>query len=143
MDVIVSNVVVGKISVFNNSVSKEIGKKKCYVCADIDFDLFENIIEQPFVYEDVSKYPQVNLDYTIICNKEMLYQDVDNILERFNDDLIISRNLKDIYASDTAKKITVNFVVGASDHTLNSEELSNFKEKFISYVKAHNLNINE
>ena len=73
----------------------------------------------------------------------MLYQDVDNMLERFNDDLIISRNLKDIYASDIAKKITVNFVVGASDHTLNSEELSNFKEKFISYVKAHNLNINE
>ena len=143
MDVIVSNVVVGKISVFNNSVSKEIGKKKCYVCADIDFDLFENIIEEPFIYEDVSKYPQVNLDYTIICNKEMLYQDVDNILERFNDDLIISRNLKDIYASDTAKKITISFVVGASDHTLNSEELSNFKEKFISYVKTHNLNINE
>ena len=143
LDVIVSNVVVGKISVFNNSVSKEIGKKKCYVCADIDFDLFENIIEEPFIYEDVSKYPQVNLDYTIICNKEMLYQDVDNILERFNDDLIISRNLKDIYASDTAKKITISFVVGASDHTLNSEELSNFKEKFISYVKAHNLNINE
>lgn len=143
LDVIVSNVVVGKISVFNNSVSKEIGKKKCYVCADIDFDLFENIIEEPFIYEDVSKYPQVNLDYTIICNKEMLYQDVDNILERFNDDLIISRNLKDIYASDTAKKITISFVVVASDHTLNSEELSNFKEKFISYVKAHNLNINE
>lgn len=143
LDVIVSNVVVGKISVFNNSVSKEIGKKKCYVCADIDFDLFENIIEQPFVYEDVSKYPQVSLDYTIICNKEMLYQDVDNILERFNDDLIISRNLKDIYASDTAKKITISFVVGASDHTLNSEELSNFKDKFISYVKAHNLVINE
>ena len=143
LDVIVSNVVVGKISVFNNSVSKEIGKKKCYACADIDFDLFENIIEEPFIYEDVSKYPQVNLDYTIICNKEMLYQDVDNILERFNDDLIISRNLKDIYASDTAKKITISFVVGASDHTLNSEELSNFKEKFISYVKTHNLNINE
>ena len=39
--------------------------------------------------------------------------------------------------------ITISYVVGSKDHTLSNEELANFKNKFISYIKGHNLNINE
>lgn len=143
LDIVVNNFVIGKVSVISNRISKEIGKKKCFVSFDIDFDLFESINENSFVYEDVSKYPQVVLDYTINTSCESLYQDVDNILDRFNDDLIVSRKLKDVYTSNNTKKITISYVVGSNNHTLTSDELSNFKSKFISYVKAHNLDINE
>lgn len=143
LDVIVNNMVVGKISVFNRNIAKEIGKKKTYVCADIDFDLFESISDANFVYEDVSKYPVVNLDYTLIVNKDILYKDVESILDRFSNELILDRKFKDVFVSDSDKKITICYLVGSRDHTLNSDELSNFKDKFISYVKSHNLSINE
>ncbi len=143
LDVIVDNVVVGKISVFNKNIAKEIGKKKTYVCADIDFDLFEEIDDKQYIYEDVSKYPSVNLDYTITVKNNTLYNDVEEILDRFSDDLIIKRSLKDIYDNGENKNITISYVVGSKDHTLSNEELANFKNKFISYIKGHNLNINE
>ena len=51
--------------------------------------------------------------------------------------------LKDIYDNGENKNITISYVVGSKDHTLSNEELANFKNKFISYIKGHNLNINE
>lgn len=143
LDVIVNNIIVGKISVFNKSIAKEIGKKKTYVCADIDFDLFEEITDKQYIYEDVSKYPSVTLDYTVIVNHGVLYNEVEDILDRFNDDLVVRRSLKDIYDDGNNKKITISYVVGSKDHTLSNDELANFKNKFISYIKGHNLNINE
>lgn len=143
LDVIVNNIIVGKISVFNKSIVKEIGKKKTYVCADIDFDLFEEITDKQYIYEDVSKYPSVTLDYTVIVNHGVLYNEVEDILDRFNDDLVVRRSLKDIYDDGNNKKITISYVVGSKDHTLSNDELANFKNKFISYIKGHNLNINE
>lgn len=143
LDIKVNNIVYGKITVFKGSIAKEIGKKKTYICADIDFDMFENMEENIYLYEDISKYPTVNLDYTIICKKELLVSDIKTILDRFNDELIIKRTFKDVYTSDIDKKITISYTVGSKDHTLNGEELSNFKDKFITYIKSHNLNINE
>lgn len=143
LDVIVNNIIVGKLCVFSKGVAKEIGKKKTYVCADIDFDLFEEITDKQYIYEDVSKYPNVNLDYTLIVNHGVLYNEVEDILDRFNDDLIIKRSLKDIYDNGENKKITISYVVGSKEHTLSNDELANFKNKFISYVKSHNLEINE
>lgn len=143
LDIIVNNIVIGKIDVFNKKISNMIGKNRCYICADIDFDAFEALNDVPFVFEDVSKYPNVNLDYTIICNPNVLYQDIEDCLDRFNDDLIIGRKLKDVYVNNDKKSITISYVVGSCDHTLSNDELLNFKAKFISYVKDHGYDINE
>ena len=99
--------------------------------------------DKQYIYEDVSKYPSVNLDYTITVKNNTLYNDVEEILDRFSDDLIIKRSLKDIYDTGENKNITISYIVGSKDHTLSNDELANFKNKFISYVRGHNLNINE
>lgn len=143
LDIVVNNSVIGKVNVFNKKISNIVGKNRCYVCADIDFDMFECLKDVNFVYSDVSKYPSVSLDYTIRIGSNVLYQSIDDCLSRFNDDLIISRSLKDIYVKDAVKSVTINYVIGSNDHTLSNDELSNFKNKFISYIKGQGFDINE
>lgn len=143
LDIIVNNSVIGKINVFNKKISNVVGKNRCYVCADVDFDMFELLNDVNFVYQDVSKYPSVSLDYTVRVNSGVLYQNIDDCLNRFNDDLIISRSLKDIYVKDDVKSVTISYVIGSNDHTLSNEELANFKSKFISYIKGQGFDINE
>lgn len=143
LDIIVNNSVIGKICVFNKKISNNVGRNRCYVCADVDFDMFEVLKENSFIYSDISKYPSVSLDYTIIVASNVLYQNIDDCLNRFNDDLIIKRCLKDIYVKDDMKSITISYVIGSNDHTLSNDELANFKSKFISYIRGQGFDINE
>ena len=60
-----------------------------------------------------------------------------------NSDKYLVYDRKDIYDTGENKNITISYIVGSKDHTLSNDELANFKNKFISYVRGHNLNINE
>ena len=142
-----------KLSILQAMARQTYDVDTLHVDRDLKHEIFEvrkinkralgKIDDKQYIYEDVSKYPSVNLDYTITVKNNTLYNDVEEILDRFSDDLIIKRSLKDIYDTGENKNITISYIVGSKDHTLSNDELANFKNKFISYVRGHNLNINE
>lgn len=141
MGIIANNELLGYVSVFNRQVSNAISKKKAFICADIDFDKFVLLGEKAYEYQEVSKYPTTTLDYTIITKRGTFYQKLDEVLEKFKSPIIIKRELIDIYLSDDEKKVTVRFTVGSKEKTLDSEELEDFKRKFISYIEENDLSI--
>jgi len=53
----------------------------------------------------------------------------------------MKRDLIDIYLDGDTKKVTIRYTVGSLDKTLTSEELNDFKEKFISYIEENDLKI--
>ena len=95
---------------------------------------FENLI---------SKYPEVELDYTLITNKDMKFADIDKILSKFTTPIIKSRKLLNIYENEREKKVSIRYIVGSHEKTLDGTELQNFKDEFIKHIKANGLNIIE
>ena len=98
---------------------------------DIDFDMFVNINSIIKEEREISKYPEVNLDYTIDIN-ESRYQDLDDVLKDFRSNLIKKYSLIGVYKN----KYTIRYVVGRNDKTLEQKELLSFKERFISYIES-------
>ena len=143
MDIYGLNKCLGQIKVFNSTITNKINKKKVFVALDIDFDLFTELENQTIPYEEVSKYPVSTLDYTIISSKDMIYSALDNILSKYNNEIILNYKLMDIYENDNNKKITIRYNLGSKERTLTSEELENFKTEFINHIRTNKLEIQE
>ena len=89
----------------------------------------------------MGKYPITTLDYTIITPIDTTYEEFEKIINEYESDIIIKRELIDIFENEENKKITIRYNVGSFEKTLNSEELDNFKKEFINHIISNKLNI--
>lgn len=141
--IIVDNQVIGSINVFNRKITNVINKKKCFVAINIDFDKYVETSKEEILYKEISKYPEVELDYTLIVNKTTKFNEIDKILNEFKTPIIKSRKLIDIYENESEKKVSIRYIVGSHEKTLDGEELKDFKDAFINHIKSNGLNIIE
>ena len=142
-DIIIDNGIVGQIKSFNKNVNNKLSKKHAFVVVEIDFEKYLNISLEKTSYQEISKYPSTELDYTIIMKRGEYYDKLSKILDEFKSPIITNRKLIDIYLEEETKKITIRYIVGSKEKTLTSEELQNFKDEFINYLKKNELNIVE
>ncbi|MCI8574840.1 MAG: phenylalanine--tRNA ligase subunit beta, partial [Bacilli bacterium] len=84
----VGNQKFGELNVLNKICTNKLSKKKCVVTIDIDFDRFVELPTMEKIAYEVSKYPSVMLDYTIIVGKEDKYKELNTILEEFKSPII-------------------------------------------------------
>ena len=131
--------IIGQINVLKQKYSNKIAKKKVIICIDIDFDKYVELNKNTILAKDVSKFPVVNLDYTIILNKDQKYIDLKNALDTFRSNLINNLSLVAIYEN----KYTIRYVLGSNYKTLEQKDLQTFKERFIEHIKANNFEIIE
>ena len=132
---------VGYLLLFDSKSNRYVGKNKVVVGIDIDFNNFMNVKTKEIIFKEISKYPVVNLDYTILTDKDMNYDSLLNVLDGFNNKLIMERQFVDVYPNDDKLKYTICYEVGSLERTLTSEELEKFKNKFMKYIKEKGLEI--
>ncbi len=129
----------GEINVLTKKITNKIGKKKAIVCIDIDFDKYCDLKYTDIVAKQVSKYPVVSLDYTIVIGKNQKYIDLKNVLSGFKSNLIIKYELVSIYDN----KYTIRYTLGSNNKTLEQNDLQKYKERFIKYIQENNMLIME
>lgn len=137
--IIVSDKVIGELNVLSKKVVNKIGRKKSIVCVEIDFDKYVEIEKSKIIAKDISKYPTVELDYTIIMPENKKYTELLEVLKTFKSNLIQSYNLLGTYEN----KYTIRYIVGSNNKTLEQKDLTNFKERFIDHIKNNNFSIIE
>ena len=137
--VIIDDEVIGELNVLSKRVANKIGKKKAIVCTELDFDKYVDIEKNKILAKDISKYPTVELDYTIIMPDNKKYIELLEVLKAFKSNLIQSYNLLGTYEN----KYTIRYIIGSDHKTLDQKDLSNFKERFIEHIKNNGLSIIE
>lgn len=137
--VIIDDEVIGELNVLSKRVANKIGKKKAIVCTELDFDKYIDIEKNKIIAKDISKYPTVELDYTIIMPDNKKYIELLEVLKDFKSNLIQSYNLLGTYEN----KYTIRYIIGSDHKTLDQKDLSNFKERFIEHIKNNGLSIIE
>lgn len=129
---------IGTLNVLNRTCTNKLSKKKYVITIDIDFDKYVNISKEAILAKEISKYPEVELDYTIIVENKK-YADLKEILDKFLSKLIKSYKLIEVYEN----KYLVRYTLGSDFKTLEQKELQTFKERFIKHIKESGLNILE
>lgn len=129
---------IGTLNVLNRTCTNKLSKKKYVITIDIDFDKYVNISKEDILAKEISKYPEVELDYTIIVENKK-YADLKEILDKFLSKLIKSYKLIEVYEN----KYLIRYTLGSDFKTLEQKELQTFKERFIKHIKESGLNILE
>jgi len=136
-NIFVADSKIGELNVISKKYAKKLAKNKAIITVDIDFDKYITINKSKVVAGVVSKFPMVNLDYTVI-SKGGKYQDLQEALNNFRSNLIKDCELINVYEN----KYTIRYTLG-SNKTLETKDLTNFKERFIKHIKENNWLIEE
>lgn len=138
-NIIVESDVIGTLNVLKKSLTNKLAKKKCLVCIDIDFDKYVSLTKEAIYEKKISKYPVVELDYSIIASNQEKYADLKEVLDAFKSNLILGYKLVDIYEN----KYTIKYTIGSQEKTLGQKDLKNFQERFIVHIKENGYDIKE
>ncbi len=136
--IIVDENIIGEINVLKKEYVNKLSKKKSIVTIDIDFDKYVSLNKNTKFAKEVSKYPSVTLDYTIILNNKK-YKDLKEALDLFKSNLIKKQELVSVYEN----KYMIRYTLGSDNKTLEQKDLQTFQIRFINHIKEQGFEIIE
>ena len=97
---------------------------------------------QMSVYSEISKFPSVVRDLSLVVNKNVSYQDVKKVVENFNSEFITDYKVVDVYEKNLSDKktYTISFTLNSLKHTLSDKiiqtTMSNLIAEFENKIQA-------
>lgn len=111
---------IGKIGMVHPAVLRNIDKKAAVVFAEIDIKEFATVKNKSIVYEEPSKYPEIEIDLSFVS--EMFAPIAASIAEA-GSRLIKRTEVVDTYADAGVKSLTVRLTFSHPEKTLTREEV--------------------
>ena len=131
-----NNICLGYISELNFNIRDTIEKKANIVVLEIDIDNLNKINAKNVVYKEFSKYQSVDIDISILADKEEKYSSLEKCIKEANINNLSKYELIDIFEDDkknqNKKSITIRFTLLSFEHTLSSNEINDSLEKLIN-----------
>lgn len=127
----------GEINMLNKNYTNKLAKKKALVSIEIDFDKYIKLKKSNIIVKEISKYPKVNLDYTIIVPEKYKYIDLVTVLDDFKDKIIEEYYLLGKFQN----KYNIRYEVAHKNKTLDQNDLQSFQDKFITYIEEKGFEI--
>jgi phenylalanyl-tRNA synthetase beta chain len=141
-----NNTTLGYISSVNPRVKDKINQKANIVIAELNIELLSQIEANAVIFKEISRYQTVDFDFSIIVDKNVKYQDIENVINNSNLEYLQSYKLVDVYENEeklkNKKNITIRFTIGSYDKTLTKDEIDNARNKLITNLGNNNMVIN-
>ena len=135
----------GKILAEMGTVSHKLLKQ-----ADIDADVFfadinwDNVMKaikkNEVLYHDISKYPAVSRDLALLIDKDVQFEQIEQIARQTEKKLLKSVELFDVYEGknlpEGKKSYAVNFILQDETKTLTDKQIESMMNKLIANLKS-------
>lgn len=119
---------IGEIGVVHPTVAKKIDKKASIVYAEIDVNKFAELANDSIVYEEPSRYPEMDIDVTFVSDK---FAPIGKAIADEECQWIKKVKLVDTYSDENGKAITVRMTFAHPDRTLTKEEVMQYVDGII------------
>ncbi len=123
----------GELGVVYPTVSKKIDKKAAIVYAEIDVEKLSAIKGKDIAYAEPSKYPEMEVDLTFLCDK---YAPIGDAVAKADCPLIQKVSVVGRYEDEAGKTITIRIVFSDKTKTLTREEVSAVTDGIVETLKA-------
>ena len=135
----------GYIGILHPAVNKSIDKRFNVAMLEIDFEKLANTVAYAKKIRKVSKYQAVDVDFNIVCDKNMKYIELTQILSKFKSKIVNGYELIDIYENEQVlgdnKSVTLRFNLSSLDHTLAGEEIEKFRSDLLEFLNRNKLEL--
>ena len=130
----------GYITVIHPLIKKNIGKKINVAVLEINRDVLQRISTDAIKYRDLSKFPEVKLDYSFLVDNAITFEKLLQDIKGFKSDVLNGFEFVTIYTGkglpEGKKSMTFRFVIGSNEKTLSSEDINAFAKSLIDYMAA-------
>lgn len=135
----------GYFSVLNPKIKQKIDKKLNVAYAEIDIDTLETIGATPLGYTEVSKYPGVTIDISLLCDKSMRFETIEAYLSEYECEYLLGHHFVDVFEDKKLlpgkKSVTVRIDFGSMERTMEGQEISAMVEKLLSLFKEKGIEL--
>ena len=129
----VNNDIVGAIGKVHPELAKDV-----YVL-EINLDKLLDKKVAKMKFKEISKFPSVNKDLSLVVNKNVESQELAKQIKKFAGSKLSEIKIFDVYTgsgiSEDKKSISFNLVFSDNDKTLNDEEINEIMKKIIDGVE--------
>jgi phenylalanyl-tRNA synthetase beta chain len=103
--------------------------------ADFDWDYWVKQEKVDFVYQEISKFPEVRRDLSLVINKEVSYQAIQRIAEQAEKSLLKSVSVFDVYEGknlgEGKKSYSISFMLQDENQTLTDKVIDTTMDRLI------------
>jgi len=136
---------IGYISVLNPKIRNNIDKKLNVVFAEIDIDDMEKVSAVPLKFKEVSKYPGVTVDLSLLVDKSMRYETLAGYINEYPCEYLSKYYLIDIFEDEKLlpgkKSMTVRFEFVSMERTLEGNEIQSMVDGLLASLKDKNIEL--
>ncbi len=136
--VICDGEVIGEIGIVHPVVSKKIDKKANIVYAEIDIEKYAALACGSIVYEEPSKYPEMEIDLSFVSDK---FEPIAKAIEKAKCSLIKKADVVDTYSDETGKSITTRITFSHPERTLTREEVMAVADGIIAALEEKGITL--
>lgn len=133
----------GFVGVVTPKVAKSIDKRLNMVALELDFGKLAGKHGYFKKAKVPSKFQSVKLDVSVQTPANMLFGELEQILNKYRSKISNGYVLKDIYEGDVSttgnKSVTVSFELCGKDHTLEGSEIDEFLNNLIAHLERNKL----
>ena len=146
-DIVYKNVTIGYVGEVHEKILKSYEiDTKCYLIV-INIDELSKYIDFNVKYKEISKYPVVERDLSMLVPNNYTLDNVKDIISKKSGKLLLELNLFDIYEGEQVKSgyksMAFNIVLGAKDHTLVDTEIDETINKIIKALNDANIELRQ
>lgn len=119
----------------NEKIRKHADIKQEVYYAEFDWDLLIKNYSSAFKYSEISKYPSVRRDLSLVIDKKIIYAEIEKLAYSNEKKLLKSVNLFDVYEGDKLesgkKSYSVSFELQDDEKTLNDKQIEKSMERLM------------
>lgn len=115
----------GYITSLHPTVKNNLDKKMNIALAELDFAVIAALVEKPIEFSELSRFPGVEIDLSLMVDKSVPYSVIDKNLAEFKNEFLQKHELIDIYddATPDKKSVTVRFYFCSMEKTLSGDDV--------------------
>jgi phenylalanyl-tRNA synthetase, beta subunit, non-spirochete bacterial len=136
---------IGFFSVINPKIKNKIDKKLNVAFAEIDIENLEKVAAEGLRYSEVSKYPGVTIDLSLLTDKALRYENIVAYAQEYKSEYIQSYRLVDIFEDEKLlpgkKSVTVRFEFGSKERTLEGQEIQTMVDELLGILGTKGIEI--
>lgn len=143
VSVAVDGQALGYLAVLGGDLLRKVVPEGQVVVCELNLDVLAEVQVAPCRYRPAPIYPGSWQDFSILWDATRGFATLDDCLAEFSHPLLKRREFLYTYKGKglpTGKaSYTFRFWIGAQDHTLTSEEIDQFRESLLAFLKGHEI----
>ncbi len=136
---------IGYFSVINPRIKNKIDKKLNVAFAEIDLENMEKVAAESLRYSEVSKYPGVTIDLSLLMEKAVRFERIAAAVKAYDCEFLKSFHLVDIFEDEKLlpgkKSVTVRFEFISKERTLEGQEIQKMVDGLLEILAAEGMEL--